>query len=223
MKKLVQTDQIQEILDRSGFLKWFSFDVLPYLQVTEYEKSEYVIRGDQPLTKLYYLVAGSVKLNRIHKNGRQSLIDFFRPPCILGEAELFEADKLPSPLITLTPCVFLEVDMCRCRPLLLSDAQFLRELCGMMLKRRVAQNRKYLNLAAYPSRNNLAVSLLALENEGIFSEKYTEIADYLSVSYRHLMHLIAQLCDEGTIERVPQGLRILNWDRLRELSGEIGD
>lgn len=223
MKKITRPEQARELLRRSGFLEWFSFDVLPYLQVVEYGKAEYVIRGDQPLTKLYYLVEGTVKLHRVHKNGRQSLIDFFNPPCILGEAELFEADKLPSPLVTLTPCVFLEVDMCRCRALLLSDARFLRELCGMMLKRRVAQNRKYLNLAAYPSQNNLAVCLLHLQSEGIFAEKYTEIADYLSISYRHLMHLIAQLCDEGVVERVPQGLRILDWDRLRALSGEIGD
>lgn len=223
MKTISNQTQIDFYLEKSKFPELFFFDILPYIRIAKYDKNEYVIRGDQPLTRLFYLVDGTAKLYGIHKNGKQSLIDYVTPPRMLGETELFDETKLPYPLVALTRCVFIEVDLHQCRSLLLSDARFLRNLCDMMLKRRVAQNQKYMNLAAYPSRTNLAACLLLLQNEGIFTEKYTEIADYLSISYRHLMHLIADLCAEGILERAPEGLRILDLPRLRELADDISD
>lgn len=221
MKTITNGTRVREILESSGYPGLFSFDILPYIRIVEYEKNEYVIRNDRPLTRLLYLVEGTAKLYSVHKNGKQSLINFFTPPCILGETELFDEKKMPSPLVALSRCVFIEADMGNCRRLLLTDARFLRNLCEMAMKKNVAQNRKYMDLVAYPSRNNLAACLLMLQSGGLFSEKYTEIADYLSVSYRHLMHLITELCEEGLIERVPEGLRIVEWDQLRELAGDL--
>ncbi len=85
----------------------------------------------------------------------------------------------------------------------------------------MAQNRKYMSLTAYPSRNNFAACLLLLQNGGLLSVKYTEIAEYLTISYRHLMHLISTMCEEQILERVPKGVRILDWDKVRELAEEI--
>ncbi|MBQ6427054.1 MAG: transcriptional regulator YeiL [Anaerolineaceae bacterium] len=223
MKEIKKQSLIQSYLDKSGFLNLFSFDVRPYIRLVEYSKNEHVINSDHLLTRLFYLIEGTAKLYGIHKNGKQSLIDFVVPPCVLGETELFNEGKHPSPLVALTPCVFIELDLLRCRALLLEDVVFLRSLCNMMLKRRVAQNQKYIKLAAYPTRNNLATCLLLLENDGLFSEKYTEIADYLSISYRHLMHQIATMCDEGILERRNEGLYLLDREQLETLAGELID
>ena len=221
MKTITNRTRVREILKNSGYPELFSFDILPYIRIVEYDKKEYVICGGVPLKRLLYLVEGTAKLYTVHKNGKQSLINFFTPPCILGETELFDEQKLPSPLVALTRCVFIEADIAGCRRLLLNDARFLRNLCEMSMKKSVAQNRKYMDLAAYPSRNNLAACLLMLQSEGVFTEKYTEIADYLSVSYRHLMHLITELCEEGLVERTAEGLRIVDWAQLRELAGDL--
>lgn len=223
MKTISNPARVATILHNSHFLDLFSFDIQPYIRVVEYEKNEYVIRSSGKLTRLCYLVEGTAKLYGVHKNGKQTLINFFWPPCILGDTELVFEDKLPFPLVARTKCVFIELDTQHCRQMLLSDAKFLRSVYGMALKRNVAQNRKYTNLAAYPSLNNLAACLFLLQNEGLFTEKYTEIADYLSVSYRHLMHLVAELCKAEIVERVPEGLRIVDWEQLRALSSDIVD
>lgn len=223
MKTISNPARVANTLKNSHYLDLFSFDARPYVRVVEYEKNEYVIRGNGPLTRLCYLVKGTAKLYGVHKNGKQTLINFFWPPCILGDTELVFEGKLPFPLVAQTKCVFIELDTRHCRQMLLSDAKFLRCVYGMALKRNVAQNRKYINLAAYPSKNNLAACLLQLQNEGLFTEKYTEIADYLSVSYRHLMHLVMELCEENIVERVPEGLRIVDWEQLRTLSSDIVD
>ncbi len=120
-----------------------------------------------------------------------------------------------------TKCRFIEVDTSRCRARLLQDARFLRFCCSMALKQNVAQNRKYMNLAAYPSRNNFAASVLRLQSGGILSLKYTELAEYLTISYRHLMQLITEMCSEGILKRVPKGLQILDWKSLEDLADEV--
>lgn len=93
----------------------------------------------------------------------------------------------------------------------------------MALKQNVAQNRRYMSLTAYPSRNNFAACLLLLQNGGILSAKYTEIAEYLTISYHHLMHLISEMCDEQILERVPRGIRILDWEKVQALTDEINE
>ena len=75
--------------------------------------------------------------------------------------------------------------------------------------------------SAYPCRNNFAASLLLLQNDGILSIKNVELAEYLAISYRHMMHRISELCSEGIVERVPKGLRILDWNQVYSLANEI--
>lgn len=212
---------IDKILKDSDFLSHFSFDIRPYLRVVTYKKGEYIIRDTDHLTRVLYLETGTAKLYGIHKNGRQSLINFFTPPAFFGVPELFEENKKPFPIVAQTKCRFIEVDTSRCRARLLQDARFLRFCCSMALKQNVAQNRKYMNLAAYPSKNNFAASVLRLQSGGILSLKYTELAEYLTISYRHLMQLITEMCSEGTLRRVPKGLQILDWKSLEDLADEV--
>ena len=212
---------IDKILKDSDFLSHFSFDIRPYLRVVTYKKGEYIIRDTDHLTRVLYLETGTAKLYGIHKNGRQSLINFFTPPAFFGVPELFEENKKPFPIVAQTKCRFIEVDTSRCRARLLQDARVLRFCCSMALKQNVAQNRKYMNLAAYPSRNNFAASVLRLQSGGILSLKYTELAEYLTISYRHLMQLITEMCSEGILKRVPKGLQILDWKSLEDLADEV--
>lgn len=221
MKSAESTAVTDRVLKEHEFESHFSFDIRPHVRVTEYEKGEYIIRNTDQLTRLLYLVQGTAKLYGFHKNGRQALINFFTPFSLFGVPELFEENKRPYPLVAQTRCRFIEIDTKGCRAGLLQDAQFLRFCCSMALKQNVAQNRKYMSLTAYPSRNNFAACLLLLQNGGLLSVKYTEIAEYLTISYRHLMHLISTMCEEQILERVPKGVRILDWDKVHELAEEI--
>ncbi|NLI52713.1 MAG: transcriptional regulator YeiL [Clostridiales bacterium] len=221
MNAIANPAKREQILEKSRFASLFSFDVLPYVSVAQYDKNEYIIQSDEPLKRLCYLVGGTAKLYVFHKNGKQTLVNFFTPPCILGESELFDDTKQPFPLQALTLCTVIEVDTRRCKPLLLSDATFLRNLCIMTAKKSVAQNKKYTNLVSYPSENNFASYLLLTQCDGIFCERYTETADYLGISYRHLMFLISNMCASGILERIPGGLRIKNFEQIQKLTNEM--
>lgn len=210
-------------LQKNGFLNYFSFDITPFVRIVEYERNEYIIRSDRVLNRLVFLQEGTAKLYVLHKNGRQSLINFFTPPCVLGGTELFQLGKLPFPLVAQTKCICIEIDTSACRPSLLADAVFLRSLCDMILHQNVAQNQRYLNLANYPSINNFAACILLLQSNGIFKERYTEISEYLSISYRHLMFIINDLCNNGILKRSGKSLEILDYAELKTLADEIID
>lgn len=99
MKNAESPAVTDRILKEHDFDSHFSFDIRPHIRVTEYEKGEYIIRNTDQLTRILYLVQGTAKLYGFHKNGRQSLINFFTPFSLFGVPELFEENKRPYPLV----------------------------------------------------------------------------------------------------------------------------
>ncbi len=97
MKNAESPAVTDRILKEHDFDSHFSFDIRPHIRVTEYEKGEYIIRNTDQLTRILYLVQGTAKLYGFHKNGRQSLINFFTPFSLFGVPELFEENKRPYP------------------------------------------------------------------------------------------------------------------------------
>ena len=96
--------------------------------------------------KNFYLVQGTRKLYGFHKNGRQSLINFFTPFSLFGVPELFEENKRPYPWWHRQSAALSKFDTRGCRAGLLQDARFLRFCRSMALKQNVTQNRKYMSL-----------------------------------------------------------------------------
>ena len=211
---------ISKILERSSFLSNFSFDVIPYLKIAVYQKGEYIIHDSEQLTRILYLERGTAKLYGIHKNGKQSLINFFKAPSFFGVPELFEVNKRPFPIIAHSECLFIELETTGCRSKLLGDAAFLYFCCSFALNQNVSQNHRYLSLTANPGKNNLAAAILLLQSNGFLNLKYIELAEYLTISYRRLMQLIAEMCKKGIIKRCSKGICILDIKRLQDLASE---
>ena len=86
MKNAESPAVTDRILKEHDFDSHFSFDIRPHIRVTEYEKGEYIIRNTDQLTRILYLVQGTAKLYGFHKNGRQSLINFFTPFSLFGRS-----------------------------------------------------------------------------------------------------------------------------------------
>ena len=51
-----------------------------------------------------------------------------------------------------------------------------------------------------------------------YKEKHTEVSEYLGVSYRHLLHVLAQFCKENLIKKHERGYIILDKERLQQLA-----
>lgn len=198
--------------------KFFSFDIRPYLEERRYQAGDYILREGSFPQRLYFLTRGRAKIYTTHKNGKVSLLSFAAAPDLIGEMELLEVRKGSLCVQALTVCHFLVVDARQCREQLLADPKFLRFLCDH-LARRSERNAAALAMGqAYPLRNQLAAFLLMAAEGDLYRERHTEAAEYLGVSYRHLLYVLAQFREEGLIVKEKGGYRLADPDALRELS-----
>jgi len=80
---------------------------------------------------------------------------------------------------------------------------------------------KYTQNQAYPLENRLAAFIQLSADQGVYKEKHTEICEYLGVSYRHLLYVLAQFCEERILEKHKTGYQIIDKNRLAQLAQEI--
>ena len=64
----------------------------------------------------------------------------------------------------------------------------------------------------------LANFILTTSHNGMYREKHTEVSEYLGVTYRHLLYVIAKLVKSGILEKSEQGYFIKNERALRKIA-----
>ncbi|MEK4230094.1 transcriptional regulator YeiL [Solibacillus sp. FSL H8-0538] len=208
-------------LERYPIQHFFSFDITPYIHVCRFEKGEFIFHEHSYPEYIYYMVEGKAKLYVTHKNGKVSLIDFLTSPCFMGEIELLNEENYSKGIQTVTNTICLAISIRECKEKLLSDSVFLRMLCVFLSKKATSITAKYTQNQAYPLENRLASFMLISSDNAIYKEKHTEISEYLGVSYRHLLYVLAEFTEAGIIQKTTKGYLILNEEKLQNLALEI--
>ncbi|GLC89005.1 transcriptional regulator YeiL [Lysinibacillus piscis] len=200
---------------------FFSFDVSPFLEVCQFEKGEWIFQEGLFPDTLYYMMEGKAKLYVTHKNGKVSLIEYLKAPLFMGEIELLNETKYTKGIQTVTPTICLSITTQNCKEKLLADARFLRKLCVFLGEKAANMTAKYTQNQAYPLENRLAAFIQLSAEQGIYKEKHTEICEYLGVSYRHLLYVLAQFCEQGILVKQKNGYHIVDEAGLAYLAQEI--
>jgi CRP/FNR family transcriptional regulator, putaive post-exponential-phase nitrogen-starvation regulator len=199
----------------------FSFPITPFIQVCQFERGEFIFKeGSQP-DYMFYLVEGKAKLYVTQKNGKVSLLNFLHPPTFMGEIELLNAERYSRGIQTATRVTCLAIPIQACKDKLLKDATFLKYLCIFLSKKQTMITSRYAQDQAFPLINRLAAFILLSADQDYYKEKHTEVCEYLGVSYRHLLHVLAQLCESNIIEKHGRGYKIRDKWRLQELAKEV--
>ena len=74
---------------------------------------------------------------------------------------------------------------------------------------------------SFPLSNRLAAFLLMAADHGIVREKHVSTAEYLGVSYRHLLYVLADFSKRGYIKKENGGYRITGREALLRLAKEM--
>ncbi len=197
------------------------FGVLSSSAIIEvYDSKECVISYEDPITRLRFLIDGKAKISLIHENGNQSIVHFIYPGEFVGELTFLEIEKEHKNIHCISECTFISIDMSEAKNTLKEDADFLFKLSqfiGEKLLGRTSFNSKNQN---YELRNRLAAYILATQHNDVYSEKHTETAEYLNVSYRHLLYTFKTFIDEGLLIKVKKGFEI-NEEQLAILAKDI--
>jgi len=216
------TDSLRSsYIDKYPIQSLFSFPITPFIQVSKFERGEFIFQEGSYPEYMYYLVEGKAKLFFTQKNGKVSLLNFLHPPTFMGEIELLNSERYTKGIQAITPVICLAIPIHACKDKLLSDATFLKHLCIFLSKKAMVYTSKIGQNQAYPLINRLAAFILLTADHDFYKEKHTEVCEYLGVSYRHLLHVLSQLCEEHIIEKQSRGYMIRNKGRLEELAKEV--
>lgn len=221
MKQIKDRKILCQLLESSGYAEQFSFQAVKDSKLFLAAPGEYIIEEGIKPTYLYYLCTGRTKLYLTHSNGKISLIDFFEPPCFIGEMELL-SDEYEARAVQATCQSYLfALPVKAFRETLLNDARFLRNVCLLLGKKNQRNIVTASRNQAFPLSNRLAAFILLAQNKGIYSEKHTSAAEYLGVSYRHLLYVLADFAARGYIKKEDGGYQITDIGALVSLAREM--
>ncbi|WP_019154168.1 transcriptional regulator YeiL [Robertmurraya massiliosenegalensis] len=196
----------------------FSFPVEEFIEIHEYNRDEWIIQEGMRPDFLFYVMEGKAKIYITHQNGKVSLINFINANEYIGEMELLNDVYYTKGIQASTKTICFALPTHRYRGQLLEDAKFLRELTKFLSVKASVMAAKYSQSLAFPLENRLADFILQTADEGIYKEKHVTVCDYLGVSYRHLLHVLAQFCDNGYLQKEGRNYLIQNDESLHELA-----
>ena len=200
---------------------YFSFDIHPYTSIVKFDSAESILcEGEHP-DFLYYLIDGRAKLFLSQGNGRISLINFLNAPCFIGEMELLGAQETANGVTAITPCTCYAIHIMKCKDKILNDTKFLRYLCLFLSQKAIGNTYNYSKNQSYPLEVRLANFILLTSCNRLYREKHTEVSEFLGVTYRHLLYVLADFVKRGFLKKTEQGYYIQDLNTLRKVAEGI--
>ena len=218
MQQVTDSVLIKEAMEQVEFQSNFSFDVTPYVRLFQFEPGDHILAEGSVSSYLLYMFKGRAKLYMSHSNGRVTLIEFLNSPAYIGEMELMGVMTETIGVRAITRCNCLALPVSECKQLLQKDLSFYKSLCVFLGEKNLIQTTAFTKNQAFPLENRLAAFLLISSHGGVYREKHTEAADYLGVSYRHLLFVLARFVSDGLLQKTPGGYHIADRAGLQALA-----
>lgn len=216
--QVLQKEKRAHYLDTYPVAHLFSFDIEESIQVHEYGRGEWIIREGQPPDYLFYVIEGKAKIYITHQNGKVSLLNFINQADYIGEMELLHEAYYSKGIQTTTKTICFAIPFHNWRDKLLEDVKFLRHLSIQLSDKATLMAMKYSQSLAFPLENRLADFILQTADDDLYKEKHITVCDFLGVSYRHLLHVLAQFCDKGFLKKEGHAYRIINKSAIKALA-----
>ncbi|MEA4911496.1 MAG: cyclic nucleotide-binding domain-containing protein [Oscillospiraceae bacterium] len=181
-----------------------------------YERNELLFCEGQPAGHLLLILSGRVNISRSAPNGKTLLIYLCGAGAVLGVAELFLGAAAISNVAATERVVCVGLSLELCRACMDSNPVFLRRTSIHLAE--IA--RSSITNSAVNILNTLQERLCAYINstkqEDMFSANYTQLAEMLGVSSRHLFRELKKFCDNGWLIKEAHGYRVVNAAALTQ-------
>ena len=219
MKKVSDIKLKLLLIEQSNYKSHFTFDPVYDTELFFVSEDEYIISEGRRPEYLFFLCSGRAKIFMTLPNGRITLIDFASSPSFIGEMELLYENREVRAVQATENCYLLGLPLKRYRNKLLNDINFMQSICRQLgdknHRRMIISSRNQ----TFPLANRLALFILFTAKGNIYAEKHTQTADYLGVTYRHLLYVLASMVKKGYIKKAtPKGYIITDRKSLEELA-----
>ena len=221
--------EIVNFSDRNIIASYYKIDLekygswLPYCQdFCIFSPKEIILEPGYIVDYLYIVLCGDAYVSAPGDDGNEVLHIFCREGDVLGEAEFFLEDYCFSLVKSLNECVCMRINTKACRKQMLADCELLSVLGSNLAYKLSSTARNNACNKIMPLDTRLALRILSVEKDGIYDKNLSYEADWLGVSYRHLMRCLKCFVDENIISRQAKGIyRIENREELLQLKKNV--
>lgn len=220
--------KLEEYINLYKLDSLFTKNMREHMTLYMFNKNDYICKEEEYLDNIFFLVEGKAKVSKHLENGKSLLISFYNPFTIIGDVEFIRNNTTDCSVqaIKATYCIGMNFDIVRSE--LIKDCKFLIKICDYLSgKLTNGSNNSSINLL-YPLENRLASYIIAFSNidnlnnkKFIFEENYSEIAELLGTSYRHLNRTLSKFCSDKILKRHKKEFLIEDLDKLLYLAGDL--
>ena len=226
MKVEQRSDLITRYLETNKMLEIFSEIDTAYFQLNHFEKGELICNIDDKMDRLYFVVKGKVKVYTITPEGKKLILRFINLLAVVGDIEFIQNSKAHNAVEACSEVVAISISHMVIRNKLLQHPKlmnFLLENIANTLK--ISTRFTALNLL-YPVEVRVASYLLSISTdsngnmykEDLDATSVSSIADFIGVSYRHVIRVLQKFYKEKLIEKNNGVIVIKDFLRMKEVA-----
>ncbi|MEQ3337380.1 cyclic nucleotide-binding domain-containing protein [Clostridium butyricum] len=218
---------LNDYIEKYHIDELFSEDMKQYMELVQWKKNEFICKESEKLSSLYFIVDGKAKVCKNMENGKALLICFYKPFRMIGDVEFTRTNTADCTVQAIDDTYGIGINFNVVRTKLVNDCKFLFYICRYLgEKLSISSTNSSINIL-YSLENKLASYIYAFvegsNNKSVFKFEgsYSEIAELLGTSYRHLNRVLNKFCKEGILEKKSKSYLIKNLEKLKFLSGDL--
>jgi len=229
MKRLYNEKSLSKYIKKYNLNEIFETNFKSYMELHGFDVGEYIYTSDEEASYLYFLVKGKAKVSMILKNGKSLLLRFYNPLEVIGEVQFADGGTAITDIEAVYECECIGISLQNLRKYANNDPTFLRYISKRLSKKLINSSVSSAINLLYPLESRLASYILAISPkiekhnsiQDIKVGNLVELADLLGTSYRHLIRVINNLCEQKIIEKQDSFLIIKDRAILESMSADL--
>lgn len=198
---------------------FFTQEILAHSFIVEFNSNEFIHRETEDLRYLFYLLDGKAKILKNQTNGKRMILQFLEEHDFIGELTLVGAEETTKNVVSIgrTVCLALPIEYAKNE--WMNELAFVKMLSRYIGKKLLKRMEHFTTNQTFELKYRLAELLLTVSVDDLYKEKHTEIAEYLGVSYRHLLYTLKKFREDGLIQKQTSHY-LIHPEKLQQLLAE---
>lgn len=202
--------------------------------VLKFEPGEIIIREGLPMEYLLFVVSGRAKVFTTTSQGKDLLLYNYLTPRqtseknltygmgLIGDVELMTGSHTASTTMqAATEFICVALPFRVYGEVLRSNIKFINKVGEELALKLLRNSKNYAITALYSGEERLSAYILHATEGNIFKDKLSDVANFIGVSYRHLLRMLKDLTEQKILKKHPEGYIILKKQKLAEFTEDL--
>ena len=205
MKDITTVEAIELHLNTTVIGNIFKPEIKGLCRLFSYDVGELICEKDVNIQYLLFLVKGEAKIFTMLENGKVYLLRIEQAINVYGDLEVLFDEAYSANVEAMDKCQCLAVPIGYIRRECLDSPEFLKYIISSLSTRLERITNMSTSNLLQSLKPKLASYLLAFRvgsNSTVnITVSYTEVAEHLGITYRHLSRVLKEMEEEGLINR----------------------